>query len=215
MVSWFQRIKKEKKSFRVIETLWRFRTVFFCLLLLGLHSELPGNHDFTYYVLFSEHVVSILGLGRAESKLWVVITIKGNKSCVDPEVLGKEMQVLIWGWRNCWLQCGDPARDWGLREHWVKMWALTDDPFQPGIHKPHSPSDQVARERLVVSLCFSSLDSLMGESFCFVYLIPESQYSEAVDFILLQKVKLFGISLPCLCPALFSLVFVITIICFN
>ena len=143
MVLWFQRIKKEKKRFRVTKPFEEFRTVFFCLLLLRLHYELPRNHDFTYYVLFSEHVVSILGLGRAESKLWVVIAIKGNKSCVNPEVLGKEMQ----GRRNCCLQCGDPARGWGLREHWVKIWAPTDDSFQPGIHKPHSPSYQVARER--------------------------------------------------------------------
>lgn len=57
-----------------------------------------------------------------------------------------------------------------------------------------------------------------GENFCFVYLLSESWCSEAVDFILLQKVKLcitwYFFAMPLPCVFVICSVFVITI-CFN
>lgn len=59
---------------------------------------------------------------------------------------GKEEQVLIWDWSrgpvcwNGWLPDTGTLPETGLREHWVKIRTLSDEPFPCGIHTPHQPS---------------------------------------------------------------------------
>lgn len=71
MASWFKRRKKGTKtsSRHYGNPLKNGEPSFFRLLVLGIPSDLPRNHAFICSVLFSDHDVSILGLGRAGSKL--------------------------------------------------------------------------------------------------------------------------------------------------
>lgn len=66
MVPWF---KKETSSKHHRNLLKILEQLFFSLLMLEIYSAFLRNHDFTYYLLLLDHIISILGLGRAESKL--------------------------------------------------------------------------------------------------------------------------------------------------